>query len=401
MPKFAYIAVAPDGQESKGVEKADTRGAAELALYDRELRGIQVSEKKGFLQLELSGSRIKRDDLMHLSRQLAAFVRAGLPVLEAVHTIGAESDNSSVRRVMNDVEDGLRSGERFSDCLDRHPKVFPDFYRGIVHSAELTGELDTVLNRLAIYIERDLEARRKIKAAMIYPIVIMVMSAVTVIVLAAFVLPKFKVFFKSLDAKLPLPTRMLLAITDFLTMWWWAVAAGAAFVVLVAFAVLRTERGRYGRDRLLLAIPVVGTTIQFALVERFCRILASMVSAGVSLPDALRVATESLRNKVYIQSLSSVNEAMLEGQGIATPLAKTSLFPATAVQMLRVGEETGTLDNQLEVTAQYYETELDYKIKKLTSLFEPAVIVVMGLLVGFVAVALVSAMYGIFNQVKV
>jgi type IV pilus assembly protein PilC len=401
MPKFAYIAVAPDGQESRGVETADTRGAAELALYDRELRGIQVSEKKGFLQFELSGSRIKRDDLMHLSRQLAAFVRAGLPVLEAVHTIGAESDNSSVRRVMNDIEDGLRTGERFSDCLDRHPKVFPDFYRGIVHSAELTGELDTVLNRLAIYIERDLEARRKINAAMIYPIVIMVMSAITVIVLAAFVLPKFKVFFKSLDAKLPLPTRMLLAITDFLTMWWWAVAAGAAFVVLVAFAVLRTERGRYGRDRLLLAIPVVGTTIQFALVERFCRILASMVSAGVSLPDALRVATESLRNKVYIQSLSSVNEAMLEGQGIATPLAKTSLFPATAVQMLRVGEETGTLDNQLEVTAQYYETELDYKIKKLTSLFEPAVIVVMGLLVGFVAVALVSAMYGVFNQVKV
>jgi type IV pilus assembly protein PilC len=401
MPKFAYIAVAPDGQESKGVEKADTRGAAELALYDRELRGIQVSEKKSFLQLELSGSRIKRDDLMHLSRQLAAFVRAGLPVLEAVHTIGAESDNSSVRRVMNDIEDGLRSGERFSDCLDRHPKVFPDFYRGIVHSAELTGELDTVLNRLAIYIERDLEARRKIKAAMIYPIVIMVMSAVTVIVLATFVLPKFKIFFKSLHAKLPLPTRMLLTITDFLTMWWWAIAMGVAFLALVIFAMLRTQRGQYCRDRLLLAIPVVGTTIQFALVERFCRILASMVSAGVSLPEALRVATDSLRNKVYIQSLSSVKEAMLEGQGIATPLAKTALFPATAVQMLRVGEETGTLDNQLEVTAQYYETELDYKIKKLTSLFEPAVIVVMGLLVGFVAVALVSAMYGIFNQVKV
>jgi type IV pilus assembly protein PilC len=302
---------------------------------------------------------------------------------------------------MNDIEEGLRSGERFSDCLERHPKVFPDFYRGIVRSAELTGELDTVLTRLALYIERDLEARRKVKAAMIYPIIIMVMSTITVTVLAAFVLPKFKVFFKSLNAKLPLPTRMLLAITDFLTIWWWALATGIALVALIAFAVLRTERGKYRRDRLLLAIPVVGTTIQFALVERFCRILASMVTAGVALPEALRVATESLRNKVYIQSLSTVNEAMLEGQGIAAPLAKTSLFPATAVQMLRVGEETGTLDNQLEVTAQYYETELDYKIKKLTSLFEPAVIVVMGLLVGFVAVALISAMYGVFNQVKV
>jgi type IV pilus assembly protein PilC len=401
MPKFAYVGVGPDGLEAKGVAKADTRGAAEVALYDRQLRDIRVTEKKGFLQTELSGPRVKRADLMHLSRQMAAFVRAGLPILDAVHTIAEESLNSSVRRVMNDIEDGLRSGERFSDCLDRHPKVFPDFYRGIVRSAELTGDLDAVLTRLAIYIERDLEARRKVQAATIYPAVILVMSLVTITVLAAFVLPKFKVFFKSLNAKLPLATRMLLAVTDFLTAWWWALGAGVVVVVLVTVAVLRTERGRYGKDRLLLATPVLGTTIQYALVERFCRILASMVNAGVALPEALRVATDALRNRVYIRALSGVNEAMLEGQGIAGPLATTQMFPATAVQMLRVGEDTGSLDAQLEVTAQYYETELDYKIKKLTSLFEPLVIVVMGLLVGFVAIALVSAMYGVFSQVKV
>jgi type IV pilus assembly protein PilC len=401
MPKYAYVAVAPDGQPATGVEKADNRSAAELALYDRQLREIRISEKKSFLQAEISGPRVKRDDLMNLSRQMAAFVRAGLPILEAVHTIGEEADNSSVRRIMNDIEDGLRSGERFSDCLDRHPKVFPDFYRGIVRSAELTGELDVVLARLAVYIERDLEARRKIKAATIYPAVILVMSIVTIVVLAAWVLPKFKVFFKSLNAKLPLATRMLLAVTDFLTSWWWALGVGAAAIGLIVFAVLRTQRGLYGKDRLLLAVPVLGETIRFALVERFCRILASMVNAGVALPEALRVASESLKNRVFVRALLAANEAMLEGQGIATPLARTQLFPTTAVQMLRVGENTGTLDAQLEVTAQYYETELDYKIKKLTSLFEPIVIVVMGALVGFVAIALVSAMYGIFNQVHV
>jgi type IV pilus assembly protein PilC len=401
MPKFAYVAVAADGQPAKGVEKAENRSAVELALYDRELRDIRVTEKTSLLQLEISGPRVKRDDLMHLSRQMAAFVRAGLPILEAVHTIGAEAENSSVRRVMADIEDGLRSGERFADCLDRHPKVFPDFYRGIVRSAELTGELDVVLTRLAIYIERDLEARRKIKAATIYPAVILVMSLVTVTVLAAFVLPKFKVFFDSLDATLPLPTRMLLAATDFLTEWWWALGIGIAGLVLAIILSLQTNRGRYARDLLVLKIPVMGTTIQYALVERFCRVLASMVTAGVGLPEALRVATEAVRNKVYIRSLSGVAEAMLEGQGIATPLARTALFPRTAVQMLRVGEESGTLDAQLEVTAQFYETELVYKIKKLTSLFEPLVIVVMGLIVGFVAIALVSAMYGVFRQVKV
>jgi type IV pilus assembly protein PilC len=401
MPKYAFSAVAPDGHQAKGVEKADSRAAVELALYERELRDIRVTEKKNFLQMELTGPRVKRSDLMHLSRQMAAFVRAGLPILEAVHTIGEEATNSSVRRVMQEIEDGLRAGERFSDCLDKHPRVFPDFYRGIIRSAELTGELDAVLARLAIYIERDLEARRKVKSATIYPAVILVMSVVTITVLAWFVLPKFKVFFASLNAKLPLPTRMLLAVTDFLTSWWWAVGIGFVGVALIIAAALQTERGRFLKDRFILSVPVLGVTIQYALVERFCRILASMISAGVALPEALRVATESLRNRVYMQSLNSVNEAMLEGEGIAGPLARTQLFPSTAAQMLRVGENTGTLDTQLETTAQYYETELDYKIKKLTALFEPAVIVVMGLLVGFVAIALVSAMYGVFRQVKV
>lgn len=401
MPKYAYVAVGPDGLEARGVEKFDSRGAAELALYEREMRDIRVAEKTSFLQMELSGPRVKRADLMHLSRQMAAFVRAGLPILEAVHTIGEEATNSSVRRVMQDIEDGLRSGERFSDCLDRHPKVFPDFYRGIVRSAELTGELDVVLSRLAVYIERDLEARRRVKSATIYPGVILVMSFVTVTVLAWFVLPKFKVFFASLNAKLPLPTRMLLAVTDFLTAWWWALGLGIVAVALILVGILSTERGRYGKDRFLLSVPVLGVTIQYALVERFCRILASMVSAGVSLPEGLRVATESLRNRVYIESLNTVRESMLEGEGIAGPLAHTSLFPSTAVQMLRVGENTGTLDSQLETTAQFFETELDYKINKLTALFEPIVIIVMGLVVGFVAIALVSAMYGVFRQVHV
>ena len=401
MPSFSYTAVRPSGESARGTEKAASREAAELALYERDLRDIRVEPKKSLLKSEITAPRVKRDELMHLSRQLSAFIRAGLPLIDAVHTIGAESSNSSVRRMMSEVERSLRDGDRLSTCLDRHPKIFPAFYRGILRSAELTGQLDTVLDQLATYLERDLEARRKVQSAMIYPAVIAGMSVLTVAVLAGFVLPRFKVFFKSLDAELPLPTRILLAITDFLINYWWAIIGSLVGLALVLALALRTEAGRYLRDRFVLAVPVLGSTIQYALVERFSRILSSMVSAGVNLPEALRVASESLRNLVYIRALSQVGESMLEGDGLAKPLARTGLFPSTASLMMQVGEETGTLDTQLEATAKYYEGELDYKIKKLTSLFEPAIIIVMGGLVGFVAIALVSAMYGIFNQVSV
>ena len=401
MPKFAYVGVTLDGNEVKGTHRAASRNDAEVSLYEKQMRHLRVTEKKSILQYELSGPRIKREAVMHLSRQIAAFLRAGLPILEAVHTIGTESENSSVRRMMNQIEDGLRSGERFSECLDKFPKVFPPFYRGIVRSAELTGELDTVLARLSGYIERDLEARRKLKSAMMYPIIVSIMSMVTVLILAIYVLPKFEDFFADLDAELPLPTRILMGITGFLGDWWWAIAGGIAAVMVLFIAITRTSGGKYARDAFLLKVPVLGVTIQYALTERFCRILASMVGAGVNLTDGLAVTTEALRNRVYVKRLGEVREQILEGQGIAGPLARTGLFPGTATQMLRVGEDTGSLDTQLEVTAEYYETELDYKIAKLTALFEPIVIVAMGLVVGFVAVALVSAMYGIFRQVDV
>ena len=401
MTAYAYVAREADGRVASGKTKGADRDAAETALHGRGLRDVELTEKKGLLQTELKAKRVKRVEIMHLSRQLGAFIHAGLPLVDAVRTLGAESANSSVRAMMAEVEERLRGGDTLSNCFDSHPKIFPEYYRGILRSAELTGDLDTVLAQLAKYLERDEEARRKIKAAMVYPSIIAGMSVVTVVVLSVFVLPKFKTFFAGLHATLPLPTRMLLATTDFFGHWWWAILGGVLALSLLTFIALRTWPGRYARDRIVLALPVIGDTVQFALVERFCRILASMVGAGVPLPTALQVATDSLHNVVFSSALADVADAMYEGEGLATPLIRTGLFPPTAAQMMRVGEETGTLDTQLQVTAHYYEGELDYKIKKVTSLIEPVVIIAMGGIVGFVAIALVSAMYGIFGQVKV
>jgi type IV pilus assembly protein PilC len=357
--------------------------------------------KTSILQRDIIGSSVKREELMHFSRQLGAFVHAGLPVIEAVRILREETKNKALQRVLTDIEDGLRQGETLSNCLEHHASTFPEFYRGIMRSAELTGRLDVVLEQLAVYLERDVEARRKITSALLYPSVVVGMSIVTVVVLAGFVLPKFKVFYESLNAKLPLPTRMLLGFTDFMTAWWWAVLGAIVLLAVVFLVTIQTEPGRYARDRVLLKIPAIGQTVRVALVERFCRVLGSMAAAGVALPVALEVATNSLRNRVFVRGLSSVEEAMMRGEGLARPLSATNIFPGTAARMIRVGEETGSLDHQLEITAKFYEGELDHRLKKLTSMIEPAVIICMGLLVGFVALSLVTAMYSIFTQVNV
>jgi type IV pilus assembly protein PilC len=401
MPKFAYVAVGPDGATVKGLQEADTLTSARVALLGRDFSVKKLEEKHSLLQLELTKTRIKRSELMHLSRQLAAFIRAGVPILDAIRVLGEESDSRGVQRVMAEIGEDLRAGSTLSDAAARHPNDFPAFYLGIMRSAELTGRLDVVLDQLSTYIERDLEARRKIKSALAYPAIVMGMAIVTVIVLASFVLPKFKDFFASLDAKLPAPTRALMAFTNFITSTWLLIVAVLGFVVVIVVVGLRTTRGRYLWHRVLLRLPVLGDTVQYMLVERYCRILASMLTAGVVLTEAMTVARESLRNLVYDRKLRLAYEEMLQGGGLALPLQQTGLFPRTATQMLRVGEETGTLDTQVTVAAEYFERELDYKVKKVTTLIEPIVIVVSGAIVGFVAIALVSAMYGIFREVHV
>jgi len=363
-------------------------------------RGTPRHKERSRFNIELTKKKIKRTDLANLSRQLSAFLRAGIPLLDAISVLAEESDKPAVRQVMRDIGAALRSGSSFSDAVDRFPKDFPSFYRGILRSAELTGRLDTVLDQLYGYLERDLEARRKIKGAMIYPAVIAVMAIVAVAVLSIFVLPKFVVFFDDLGTELPLPTRILLSGSSFVSTWWWALLGGLAAVVVGYLLAIRARPVRRARDRMLLKAPVLGSTIRFAVVERFTRLLGSMVAAGVPLPEAMAVATGSLRNLVFEQGLIRARRQLLDGAGLAGPVFATGLFPGVANQMIRVGEETGTLDTQLEVAASYYERELDYKIKKLTTLIEPIVMTVMGLVVGFVAVALVSAMYGGFSGVQ-
>ncbi len=360
-----------------------------------------MSDKKSFLKYELTRKKVPRRDIMHFSRQLGVFIKAGIPIIDALQVICDETTDTLLRKALTDMNESLRSGDTFATAASFHPEAFPRYYIGMLNSAELTGHLDIVLTQLAEYIERDMDARQKLTSALVYPGVVLGMSIVTVTVLSAFVLPRFKTFFKSLNAKLPLPTRILLAITNFISTWGIALAL-LVLASFVGFVVMfRSPRGRAYLDGLFLRLPIAGDLLRHAILERICRILGSMMMAGVALPEAMAVTAEATNNAVYRRGMNTIREEMLEGEGLAAPLARSGLFPGAARQMFRVGEETGTLEEQLHTAAGYYDRELEYKIKRFTSLFEPAVIIAMGVIVGFVAVALVSAMYGIYRQVKV
>jgi type IV pilus assembly protein PilC len=346
------------------------------------------------------GKPVKADEIMNFSRQAASFLRAGIPILDAIAVIAEDNGNHRFVDILDDIRRSLRSGTGFGGALEKHSNVFPAYYISMVKSAELTGRLDDTLELLANYLERDLEAKSKVKGALTYPAVVFVMSLGAVGILATFVMPQFQDLFDDVDADLPLSTRALLGITEFFGNWWWAFALGLVVVLAVLYAFIGGKHGKTRRDTLLLKAPGFGPLLHYVLLERFCRVLSAMVQSGVAIPDALAVSSQATNNRVFQHALADVREEMIRGGGLARPIADTNLFPAAARQMIRVGESTGTLDSQLESAATFYSRELGYKLKRFTDLFEPLVIVGVGLLVGFVAIALVQAMYGVFDQVQ-
>ncbi|MBX3313990.1 MAG: type II secretion system F family protein [Actinobacteria bacterium] len=397
MAIYKYTAVTPEGQQIKDTIEGVSLASAENELLRLNLDVKSIKERKGFTQIEISPERVPRQEVMHFSRQIAAFVRTGIPIIDAVKVVEEGTANKRFKLILVDVREQLEAGVPFSEALAPHAAVFPPYYLGILRSAELTGQLDTVLDQLSLYIERDMEARSKIKSALTYPMVVMVMSVLTMLVMVLFVLPKFVDFFEEMKADLPLPTRLLLGFASFMFTWGWLLGLIVVICGVLFYMSGKSPQGRRIRHSAFMKIPVVGDIVRYSAIERFSRIISAMMKAGVPLPDAMASAIESTNNQIFEDGLRTARDEMLEGDGVSGPLDRTGLFPPAAIQMFRVGEETGTLDTQIDSAATYYSRELEYKLKRLTDLFEPAVIVFMGFIVGFVAVALISAMYGVFQ----
>ena len=400
MPKFAYAAIDASGSSVEGLTKADTVGEARAQLLNQNLYPVKIEEKRGALQFELTTVKVKKKELMMFTRQLAVFVKAGIPITEAMEVIGDETTDVALQRTITEMVEDLRNGGTLSGAAAKHPEAFPTYYIGILTSAELTGKLDETLEQLAGYLEREVETRAKVVSALSYPGVVMVLAFFTVCVLAGYVLPQFKPLFEELNADLPFATRALLWVGDLFTVMWYIPFSFVMCCIGFVVWMRKTDKGKVFKDKMVLKLPVISGIVEYAILERFCRILGAMVKAGVPLPDAMRTTTEATNNIVFRERLIEAQGEMMEGGGFAKPLARTELFPGAARQMFKVGEETGTLDKQLEVAAYYFDRELESRIKRFTTMFEPLMIVGVGVVVGFVAVALVQAMYGVLDGVK-
>jgi type IV pilus assembly protein PilC len=400
MPKFAYSAIDASGAEIEGTTKADTIGTARATLVEQNLYPIRIEETRGMLDFELTKEKAKKKHLMNFTRQLSVFIKAGIPITDALTTIGDETTDVAIRRAIVGMLDDLRNGGLFSAAAAQYPQVFPPYYVGILQAAELTGRLDDSLDSLAGYINREIETRSKVVGALSYPLVVMVLALGTVMILAGYVLPQFKPLFEELGADLPLPTRMMLFVARFFGDLWWVTAITfLLFIASVAFLTMHPT-GKEIYQRSILKVPIIGGIVEYAILERFCSVLHTMLQAGVAIPSAMQTTTEAVSNIVYREQLDIARQQMLEGSGFTQPLIETELFPGAARQMFKVGEETGTLDQQLEVAGEYFNRELEYRIKNFTTLFEPIMILFVGVVVGFVAIALVSAMYGVLGGVQ-
>ena len=394
MPTFRWQGVSPKGETLKGEMEATSREAVIVRLRTQRIQPIpaKIKEKgKGFdrdLKLPSFGSGVKNHEIVVFTRQFATMINAGLPILQCLQILGSQSESAVFRKVIGDLKDEVESGNTLADSCKKHPKVFTDLYTSLVQAGEIGGILDTILQRLAAYLEKSAELARKIKGAMIYPACIVSAAILVTLVLLIWVIPVFADVFKSFGAELPSPTQFVINLSNFLIEYFWYLACippAAAFALRAAY---RTESGQFRIDGLLLKVPVFGPLMRKAAIARVTRTLSTLISSGVPILDALTITSRTAGNKVVERAIASARQSIAGGHTIADPLIESKVFPPMVCQMIAVGETTGALDAMLGKIADFYDSEVDQTVANLMSLLEPMVILFLGVVIGGLVVAM-------------
>ena len=386
---FKYKAKDPKGKIVEGEIEASDNLDAVKKLKNQKFSVISVTESKK----KLKGAKVQSKDIVVFSRQLSTLVSSGVPIIQSLSILESQAENKSFARVIGRIKSDIESGLSISDAMAKHPKVFSELYVSMIKAGEVGGILDTILDRLSTYLESAAALRDKVKSALMYPMIVGGIAVLITIFLVIFVIPIFKGIFASFGAELPFITRVVIGVSDFIkyNIIYIAVVIGGGVYGFKRY--IRTQKGRKKVDGILLKLPVFGIILKKVAIAKFSRTLGTLIKSGVPILQALETVAKTSGNKVIEEIILDSMKSIKEGGKISEPLKKNDIFPSMVVQMIAVGEETGSLDNMLFKIADFYDQEVDAAVKGLTSMIEPLVMVFMGVVIGFIVIAMFVPMF--------
>jgi general secretion pathway protein F len=389
---FSYRATTMEGTIVEGaIEAADEKSAIER-LKNSGIIPLKVAAPEEGIKKRIT-LRSSKTDLLTFTTELSSLLSAGLPLDRSLNILSEISESKEMKNIIQSILKSIREGSSFSDALQRHPKVFPRLYINMIRAGEAGGVLDVVLDKLNEFLESSKELKEHVLSVMIYPIILIVTGGISIIILLTYVLPKFSVIFAELGSSLPLPTQVLLRFSNALKSYWWIVLSVMIAGWIIFKNYIKSDTGRYNWDAFKLKL--MGEVIRKLETARFCRTLGTLLRSGVPLLQALNNARDVINNQVIASAIDAVSAGAKEGKGIAVPLSSANVFPPLALSMIKVGEETGQLDNMLMKVASTYEKSLNVAIKRFVSLLEPAMILSMGLIIGFIVISMLMAIFSI------
>lgn len=393
MAKFSWEGKNRTGQVQKGEMEAPNEAAVNAQLRRNGIMPTKVKERGKGLDIELKipgfGQKITTKDLVVFTRQFATMIDAGLPLVQCLDILGRQQDNKTFKGILVSVKEAVESGSTFAEALKKHPKAFDDLYVNLVAAGEVGGILDTILNRLAAYIEKALKLKKQVKSAMTYPTTIIGIAVLVIAVILVFVIPAFEKMFADFGGSLPMPTQIVINISNFIQKYILVIIGGIFFSIWGFKRIYRTKVGRAAIDKWALKVPVFGILIRKVAVAKFTRTLGTMISSGVPILDGLDIVAKTAGNKTVETAIYKVRQSISEGKTIAEPLEESGVFPPMVCQMIAVGEQSGAIDTMLNKIADFYDDEVDDAVSNLTAMMEPLLMLFLGTTVG----GLVIAMY--------
>ena len=401
MPVFEYTARnAATGQIMKG--QLDVASKDDVMKHIKQNKMMMVNIREAPKQISFSFKRkgVSTRDIVIFTRQFATMINAGLPLVQSLDILAKQTENPALADVTRQVVYDVESGHTLADAFSKHPKAFTDLYVNMVAAGEAGGILDTILLRLATFLEKNDALVRKVKGAMVYPGVIFTVAGVAVAVLLIFVIPTFQAMFASVNLELPLPTRIVIGASQLLINYWWVIVAVIGLAVFGIRKYYATDDGKKRIDQMLLNAPVLGDLLRKSAVSRFTRTLGTLISSGVSILDGLEITAKTAGNRVIHDAVMASRQSIAGGETIAAPLERSKVFPPMVISMIAVGEQTGGLDEMLSKIADFYDDEVDVAVSALLSLMEPIMIVVLGVIVGGMVVAMYLPIFDMVNAVQ-